>query len=64
MLVALPPLTERLMNDPAFDDVDSGLPPEVMPRRNVRDLQFAPNEVTAIARSLGGDVDVPEAEVE
>ncbi|MFI8087299.1 hypothetical protein ACIF9R_03145 [Streptomyces sp. NPDC086080] len=52
------------MNDPAFDDVDSGLPPEVMPRRNVRDLQFAPNEVTAIARSLGGDVDVPEAEVE
>ncbi|MEU9408411.1 hypothetical protein AB0E08_22340 [Streptomyces sp. NPDC048281] len=30
----------------------------------VRDLQAALNEFTAIARSLGGEVDVPEAEVE
>ncbi|MEU7378909.1 MULTISPECIES: hypothetical protein [unclassified Streptomyces] len=31
---------------------------------SVRDLQSALNEFTAIARSLGGEVDVPEAEVE
>ncbi|WP_033319940.1 hypothetical protein [Streptomyces yerevanensis] len=30
----------------------------------VRDLQSVLNEFTAIARSLGGEVDVPEAEVE
>jgi type I restriction enzyme M protein len=30
----------------------------------VRDLQSALNEFTAIARSLGAEVDVPEAEVE
>ncbi|MFC5854842.1 hypothetical protein ACFPZI_24555 [Streptomyces chlorus] len=45
---------------PALEDADSGLPPEEI----VRDLQSALNEFTAIARSLGGEVDVPEAEVE
>ncbi|MFF0109906.1 hypothetical protein [Streptomyces hirsutus] len=39
---------------------DSSLPPEKI----VRDLQSALNEFTTIARSPGGEVDVPEAEVE
>ncbi|WAX78124.1 methyltransferase [Streptomyces sp. KMM 9044] len=52
------------MKDPALDDADSGLPPEVIAEENVRDLQSALNEFTAIARSLGGEVDVPEAEAE
>lgn len=52
------------MKDPALDDADSGLPPEVIAEEIVRDLQSALNEFTAIARSLGGDVDVPEVEVE
>ncbi|MFE9341730.1 type I restriction-modification system subunit M [Streptomyces olivaceus] len=52
------------MKDPALDDADSGLPPEVIAEEIVRDLQSALNEFTAIARSLGSDVDVPEAEVE
>ena len=43
---------------------DSGLPPEVMAEEFVRDLQAALNEFTAIDRSLGGEVDVPEAEAE
>ena len=52
------------MSDPALDDADSDLPPEVIAEEIVRDLQSALTEFTAIARSLGGDVDVPEAEVE
>ncbi|MFE9225803.1 N-6 DNA methylase [Streptomyces massasporeus] len=52
------------MKDPALDDADSGLPPEVIAEEIVRDLQSALNEFTAIARSLGGDVDMPEVEVE
>ncbi|KUO21973.1 hypothetical protein [Streptomyces dysideae] len=48
------------MKDPALDDADSGLSPEEI----VRDLQPALIEFTAIARSLGGEVDVPDAEVE
>ncbi|MGW3724070.1 hypothetical protein [Streptomyces sp. NPDC000851] len=48
------------MKDPALDDADSGLSPEEI----VRDLQSALIEFTAIARSLGGEVDAPEAEVE
>ena len=54
----------KWMKDPTLDDADSGLPPEVIAEEIVRDLQSALNEFTAIARSLGGDVDVPEAEVE
>ncbi|CAL9565941.1 type I restriction-modification system subunit M [Streptomyces sp. enrichment culture] len=52
------------MKDPALDDADNGLPPEVIAEEIVRDLQSALNEFTAIARSLGGDVDVPEVEVD
>ncbi|MGV9988889.1 N-6 DNA methylase [Streptomyces olivaceus] len=52
------------MKAPALDDADSGLPPEVIAEEIVRDLQSALNEFTAIARSLGSDVDVPEAQVE
>ncbi|MEU6590446.1 hypothetical protein ABZ923_14705 [Streptomyces sp. NPDC046881] len=53
------------MKDPALDDADSGLPPpEMIAEEIVRDLQSALTEFTAIARSLGGDVDVPEAEIE
>ncbi|MBZ6285749.1 type I restriction-modification system subunit M [Streptomyces olivaceus] len=54
----------KWMKDPTLDDADSGLPPEVIAEEIVRDLQSALNEFTAIARSLGGDVDVPEVEVE
>ncbi len=49
---------------PLMDDADSGLPPEVIAEEIVRDLQSALTGFTAIARSLGGDVDVPEADVE
>ncbi|MFF1547753.1 hypothetical protein [Streptomyces sp. NPDC058291] len=49
---------------PALEDADSGLPPEVIAEEIVRDLQAALNEFTAIARSLGGEVDVPETGVE
>jgi hypothetical protein len=52
------------MKDPALDDADSGLSTEEIAEEIVRDLQSALIEVTAIARSLGGEVDVPEAEVE
>ncbi|WP_257217232.1 MULTISPECIES: type I restriction-modification system subunit M [Streptomyces] len=52
------------MKDPALDDADRGLPPEVIAEEIVRDLQSALNEFTAIARSLGAEVDVPEAEIE
>ncbi|MFE1324966.1 hypothetical protein ACFW7K_09500 [Streptomyces sp. NPDC058735] len=52
------------MKDPALDDADSGLPPEVIAEEIVRDLMFALDEFTSIARTLGGDRDVPEAEVE
>ncbi|MFI7409033.1 N-6 DNA methylase [Streptomyces sp. NPDC049627] len=52
------------MKDPALDDADSGLSPEEIAEEIVRDLQSALIEFTAIARSLGGEVDVPEAEVE
>ncbi|MFC5956849.1 methyltransferase [Streptomyces pratens] len=52
------------MKDPALDDADSGLPPEVIAEEIVRDLQSALDEFTVIARSLSGEVDVPEGEVE
>ncbi|WP_225827277.1 type I restriction-modification system subunit M [Streptomyces naphthomycinicus] len=52
------------MKDPALEDADSGLPPEVIAEEIVRDLQSALDEFTAIARSLGGEVDVPEVEAE
>ncbi|WP_181802535.1 hypothetical protein [Streptomyces shenzhenensis] len=47
-----------------LDDSDSGLSPEVIAEGIVRDLQAALNEFTAIARSLGGEVDASEAEAE
>lgn len=37
---------------------------ETLAEESDRDLQSALNEFTAIARSLGGEVDVPGAEVE
>ncbi|MCN9242996.1 hypothetical protein NGF19_19695 [Streptomyces sp. RY43-2] len=40
------------------------MPPEVMAEGIVRDLQSALDGFTAIACSLGGEVDVPEAEAE
>ncbi|GGW88456.1 hypothetical protein [Streptomyces lomondensis] len=45
-----------------YESVDSGLPPEVIAEEIVRDLPSALNEFTAIARSLSGEVDVPEVE--
>jgi len=48
----------------AFGDADGGLPPEVIAQEIVRDFQSALNEFTAIARSLGAEVDVSEAEGE
>ncbi|MCX4548492.1 type I restriction-modification system subunit M [Streptomyces sp. NBC_01267] len=50
------------MKDPALEDADSDLEPEVIAEDIVRDLQSALAEFTAIAKSLGADVDVPEAE--
>ncbi|MGY0486447.1 type I restriction-modification system subunit M [Streptomyces sp. WG-D5] len=50
------------LKDPALEDADSDLPPEVIAEEIVRDLQSALAEFTAIAKSLGADVDVPEAE--
>lgn len=50
------------MKDPALQDADSDLEPEVIAEEIVRDLQSALAEFTAIAKSLGADVDVPEAE--
>lgn len=57
------PRLERMGSDGKADRSvrgDSSLPPEEI----VRDLQSALNEFTGIARSPGGEVDVPEAEVE
>ncbi|MEU9999046.1 class I SAM-dependent DNA methyltransferase [Streptomyces sp. NPDC050848] len=52
------------LKDPALEDADSDLPPEVIAEEIVRDLQSALVEFAAIATSLGGDVNVPEAEEE
>ncbi|MFJ1802595.1 N-6 DNA methylase [Streptomyces sp. NPDC088180] len=52
------------MKDPALEDADSDLEPEVIAEEIIRDLQAALAEFAAIAKSLGADVDVdvPEAE--
>ncbi|WP_233515001.1 N-6 DNA methylase [Marinitenerispora sediminis] len=43
------------MKDPALDDADSLLPPEVIAQEIVADLQAALGEFTAIAEALGGE---------
>ncbi|MET7621476.1 hypothetical protein [Streptomyces sp. NPDC005408] len=44
------------MKDPALDDADSLLPPEVIAQEIVEDLQAALDEFAAIAEALGGEV--------
>ncbi|MEU5693578.1 class I SAM-dependent DNA methyltransferase [Actinosynnema sp. NPDC020468] len=44
------------MKDPALDDADSLLPPEVIAQEIVEDFQAALNEFAAIAEALGGEV--------
>lgn len=46
------------MKDPALDDADSLLPPEVIAQEIVEDLQAALSEFAAIAEALGGEVSV------
>lgn len=43
------------MKDPALDDADSLLPPEVIAQEIVEDLQAALSEFAAIAEALGGE---------
>ncbi len=43
------------LKDPALDDADSLLPPELIAREIVEDLQAALAEFTALADSLGGE---------
>lgn len=55
------------MKDPALDDADSLLPPQVIAQEIVQDLQAALTEFAAIAEALGGEVpaidpDATEAE--
>ncbi|MEV5609227.1 class I SAM-dependent DNA methyltransferase [Streptomyces sp. NPDC052225] len=49
------------MKDPALDDADSLLPPEVIAQEIVEDLQAALSEFAAIAEALGGEVTIDEA---
>ncbi|MGW4518643.1 hypothetical protein ACWEO4_43650, partial [Streptomyces sp. NPDC004393] len=44
------------LKDPALDDADSLLPPEVIAQEIVEDLQAALAEFEAIAEALGGEV--------
>lgn len=44
------------MKDPALEDADSLLPPEVIAAEIVQDLQAALSEFAAIAEALGGEV--------
>ena len=44
------------MKDPALDDADSLLPPEVIAQEIITDLQAALSEFAAIAEALGGEV--------
>jgi type I restriction enzyme M protein len=46
----------KWMKDPALDDADSLLPPEVIAQEIVEDLQAALSEFAAIAEALGGEV--------
>jgi type I restriction enzyme M protein len=52
------------MRDPALDDVDSLLPPEVIAQEIIEDLQAALNEFAAMAEALGADVPADAAIVE
>jgi type I restriction enzyme M protein len=51
------------MKDPALEDADSLLPPEVIAQEIVQDLQAALSEFAAIAEALGGEVPA-DADVE
>ena len=44
------------MKDPALDDADSLMAPEVIAQEIIEDLQAAVSEFAAIAEALGGDV--------
>jgi type I restriction enzyme M protein len=46
------------MKDPALDDADSMLPPEVIAQEIVEDLQAALSEFAAIAEAVGGEIPV------
>ncbi|MFE2429388.1 N-6 DNA methylase [Streptomyces sp. NPDC059373] len=52
------------MKDPALDDADSLLPPEVIAREIVEDLQAALSEFAAIAEALGGEVPADADEIQ
>ncbi|MER6531665.1 class I SAM-dependent DNA methyltransferase [Streptomyces sp. NPDC001508] len=52
------------MKDPALDDADSSLPPEVIAQEIVEDLQAALSEFAAIAQALGGEVSAAADEIE
>ncbi|MCK9871541.1 type I restriction-modification system subunit M [Nocardiopsis dassonvillei] len=51
------------MKDPALEDADSLLPPEVIAQEIVEDLQAALSEFAAIAEALGGEVSADPEEV-
>lgn len=44
------------MKDPALEDADSGLAPEVIAQEILQDLQAALGEFAAIAEALGGEI--------
>ncbi|MGW0731632.1 N-6 DNA methylase [Streptomyces sp. NPDC002851] len=52
------------MKDPALDDADSLLPPEVIAQEIVDDLQTALSEFAAIAEALGGEVPADADEIQ
>ncbi|MCX5145389.1 type I restriction-modification system subunit M [Streptomyces sp. NBC_00320] len=52
------------MKDPALDDADSLLPPEVIAQEIVEDLQAALSEFAAIAEALGGEISVDTDEIQ
>jgi type I restriction enzyme M protein len=52
------------MKDPALDDADSLLPPEVIAQEIVEDLQAALSEFAAIAEALGAEVMADAEEIE
>jgi type I restriction enzyme M protein len=52
------------MKDPALDDADSLLPPEVIAQEIVEDLQAALSEFAAIAEALGGEVPADADEIQ
>ncbi|MFJ2769416.1 N-6 DNA methylase [Streptomyces sp. NPDC087300] len=52
------------MKDPALDDADSLLPPEVIAQEIVEDLQAALSEFAAIAEALGGEVPADTDEIQ